>query len=301
MTDNDFDRTARLWLQDGPSQLADRVLEAALDEIHVTRQRRAWWPARRFTSMGNTIRLAAGVAAIVLVTVVGMTLLPGGGPGGPLTTPAPSPTPMPTPTPRPASFDSHAPGELEPGAYALEHLGPFRITFTVPAGWEKLSAPATIWAQPDSNARLGFMTVDNVFIDPCDPGRGLVDPPVGPTVDDLATALGSVVGLQATTPADFTLSGFTAKRIDLTVVTPMGPCVAETAFLRGNNSTLDVPAPGPQEDYRLWIVDVDGQRLVIIQVARAAATVSQRADLQAIFDSILLEATSPVASPSPEP
>lgn len=296
MTDNDFDRTARLWLQDGPSQLADRVLEAALDEIHVTRRRRAWWPARRSTFMSNVMRLAA-LAAILVVAVAGLNLfLPGDGSvGGPQA----SPTPVPTPTPGPASFDSHAPGELEPGAYALEYLGPFRITFTVPAGWEKLSAPATIWAQPGSDARLGFMTVDNVFIDPCDPGRGLQDPPVGRTVDDLAMALGSVAGLQATTPADVTLSGFPAKRIDLTVLGASNPCAdVETALLRGNNGTLDVPAPGPQEDYRLWIVDVDGQRLVIIQVARAAATASQRADLQAIVD-IGLEATSPAASSSP--
>ena len=47
MSDIDLDRTARLWLQDGPDQLADRVLEAALDEIHVTRQRRVWGPARK--------------------------------------------------------------------------------------------------------------------------------------------------------------------------------------------------------------------------------------------------------------
>ena len=146
------------------------------------------------------------------------------------------------------------------------------------------------------------MTVDNVFIDPCDPSRGLVDPPVGPTVDDLATALGSVVGLQATTPADFTLSGFTAKRIDLTLIGASDPCAdVDKVVLRGNNGTLDLPAPGPQEDYRVSIVDVGGQRLVITQVARAAASSWQRADLQAIFDSIGLEATTPVASPSPAP
>ena len=294
MTDNDFDRTARLWLEDGPTNLSDRVLQGALDEIHVTRQRRAWWPARSFSSVSTAMKVAIAGAAVVVVAIAGFNLLPGGGPGGPITTP--NPTPTLTPTPSPASFGSHALGALEPGTYLLEHVEPFRIFFRVPADWEKLSAPATIWAGPASDARLGFMTVDNVFIDPCDPARGLLDPPVGPTVDDLATALGSVAGLEASAPTDITLAGFAGKRIDLTVIGTADPCRgADTALLRG---TLDVPAPGLGDDYRLWIVDVDGYRLVMAQVARTAATPADRAELQAIVDSIQIESTAASASPS---
>src|SRR6185436_10912251 len=72
MTDGDFDATARLWLQEGPSQLADRVLAAALDEIHVTRQRRVWGPARRIPPMVTLMRLAA-LAAVLVVAVAGFT------------------------------------------------------------------------------------------------------------------------------------------------------------------------------------------------------------------------------------
>ncbi len=295
MSDIDFDRTARLWLQDGPSQLADRVLEAALDEIHVTRQRRAWWPARKVPSMNTAMKLAIAGAAVIVVAIAGLSLVPGGGPGGPIATPMPTPTMTPTPTP--ASFGSHALGALEPGTYVLEFVQPFRITFTVPAGWEKLVAPATIWAEPASDARLGFMTVDNVFIDPCEPAGGLLDPPVGPTVDDLATALGSVPGLQASAPTDVTLAGFAGKRIDLSVIGAEGPCPgADTALLRG---TVDAPAPGVGDDHRLWILDVDGTRLVMTQVARAAATAADRTELQAIVDSIEIESTTPAPSPSP--
>ena len=104
MTMNDFDRTARLYLELGPTTMPDRGLQAALDEIHVTRQRRAWWPARRFSSMSNTIRLAAGAAAVALVTVVGLSLMPGAGFSGfaPTPTPTPTPTASPTPTPIPS-------------------------------------------------------------------------------------------------------------------------------------------------------------------------------------------------------
>ena len=77
MTDNEFDRAARAWLDDGPDQISDRAVRSALDQIHVTRQRRAWWPARRFSSMGNPLRLVAGLAAVVLASVIGLSLLPG--------------------------------------------------------------------------------------------------------------------------------------------------------------------------------------------------------------------------------
>jgi len=298
MTENEFDRTARAWLEEGPVQLSDRVLQAALDEIHVTRQRRAWWPARRLSPMNTAMKVAIAAAAVVVLAIAGFNLLPGGGPGG--TVPTPSPTLTSTPSPSPASFGSHAFGALEPGTYVLDTVQPFRITFSVPAGWEKLIAPSTIWAAPGSDARLGFMSVDNVFVDPCQPDLGLMDPPVGPTVDDLVTALGGVAGLEAATPADISVGGFAGKRVDLSVIGTVDPCPAvETAFLRGNAGTLDVPAPGLDDDYRLLIIDVDGQRLAMPQVARTAATAANRAELQAIVDSIEIESTAPSANPSP--
>jgi hypothetical protein len=38
MNEYDFDRTARLWLDDGPSQMPDRALDAALATIGRTRR-----------------------------------------------------------------------------------------------------------------------------------------------------------------------------------------------------------------------------------------------------------------------
>ena len=292
MTDNDFDRTARLWLQDGPSQLADRVLDAALDEIHVTRQRRAIWPARRFLPMQGAIKVAIAAAAVVVLAIAGLELLPGGGPGGPAATPTPAPTPS------PASFDRHGLGELEPGTYVLEGVQPLRVTFTVPSGWEKLISPSTVWATPASNARLGFMNIDNLFIDPCQPALGLMDPPVGPTVDDLVAALRRVAGIEASAPADITVDGYSGKRLDLSVAGTVDPCPGvETVLLRG---TVDAPAPALGDDYRMWIIDVDGRRLVMVQVARTAATAADRTELQAIVDSVRL-ASLPTASPSAAP
>jgi hypothetical protein len=293
---NDFDRTARTWLEDGPSQLSDRVLQAALDEIHVTRQRRSWGPARRFRAMNNAMKLAIAAAAVAVVAVAGFSLIPGDRQGSPSATPSPSSSPSASPV----SFDGHIQGALEPGAYALDYHAPVRITFTVPAGWEKLSVPTTVWGS-GSDTRLGFVTVDNVFMDPCSSSLGVHDPPVGPTVDDLATELGDVPGLEATTPTDVTLGGFAGKQVDLTALASWESCEGDGPLLvRVNDGRLDLPAPDPNEDSRWWILDVEGQRLVIVQAARAGATAADRAELEAIVDSIRLSVEpGPSAAPNP--
>ena len=63
-----------------------------------------------------------------------MSLVPGGNQGGPIARADPTVTPSPSP----ASFDRHPFRALGPGAYVLEYIPPFRITFIVPEGWERL-------------------------------------------------------------------------------------------------------------------------------------------------------------------
>ena len=110
MTENDFDRTARLWLEDGPIVLSDRALLAALDEIHLTRQHRSAWPVRRFVVMNSYAKLAIAAAVVVVVAIGGLAMLrPGGssGPGGaPTATPSPTPSPSAAPSPSPAASPS---------------------------------------------------------------------------------------------------------------------------------------------------------------------------------------------------
>ena len=67
MNENEFDRAARAWLDDGPTRMSDRALSSALQEVHTTRQRRAVWPAWRPTPVSTFARV--GTAAILVVTV----------------------------------------------------------------------------------------------------------------------------------------------------------------------------------------------------------------------------------------
>ena len=95
MNENDFDQTARAWLDDGPTRMSDRAVLSALEEIHTTRQRRAWWPARRATPVNIFVRAAIGAVLVVGVGLVAINVLPRGsdGPavgGQPTASPSPS-------------------------------------------------------------------------------------------------------------------------------------------------------------------------------------------------------------------
>jgi len=59
----DIERLLDDYLVDGTNELADRVIDAALDQIEYTHQRRRSLVPRRFTTMTMPIRLAA--AAVI--------------------------------------------------------------------------------------------------------------------------------------------------------------------------------------------------------------------------------------------
>ncbi len=114
MTDQrELDRLLDAFFAEGRDELTDRVIDAALDQIDHTQQRRALRMPRRTWTMNMPTRLAA--AAVIGVLAVGGALYlmrPGqnevnGGPGptvtaAPSVTPAPTPTPLPTTTPKPS-------------------------------------------------------------------------------------------------------------------------------------------------------------------------------------------------------
>jgi hypothetical protein len=132
--ERDIDRITAAYLADGPAELSDRVLEAALDEIHLTHQRRRPTTPWRNHPMSMTLRVAAVVAAIAVGGValysafgrgpsIGATVTP---PPSILASPAPSAaSPVPS-TASPAASPSLAAGVLAPLGYA----GAGTIAFT---------------------------------------------------------------------------------------------------------------------------------------------------------------------------
>lgn len=135
--DRDADRIVRSWLREDGHERADRVLGEVLASVTTIPQRRSSWPARRFSTMNNLARLAAGLAAVSVIVVAGAAVLPNLGLVG-----RPTGTPSPTPSP---SATSHVGSILEAGTYTTADFRP-SITYTVPAGWTLISDGATEFA-----------------------------------------------------------------------------------------------------------------------------------------------------------
>ena len=89
-TDRETTRLVRSWLEEGVTALPDRVLDAVLDQVPATPQRRLW-SAWRPNEMNAYAKLLAGAAAVLVVAIVGYQFLPGRGPGSGASV-APSPT-----------------------------------------------------------------------------------------------------------------------------------------------------------------------------------------------------------------
>jgi hypothetical protein len=90
----DRDPTGRLdlWIKEDVPPPSERVVDGVLEQISVTRQRRAFGPAGGSRPMSTTIRFALVAAVVAVVAVTGLNLLQM---GGRLGGPAPSPA-MPT-------------------------------------------------------------------------------------------------------------------------------------------------------------------------------------------------------------
>lgn len=321
-TDRDVTRTVRSWLEEGVTALPDRVLDAVLDQIPATSQRRAWWPARRFREMNNAWKLAIAAAAVVVVALVGINLLPhSGGVGGPGPSPTSNPTQTPLRSPIASPSASNVPADfpdspLPAGSYTVApfaagtdrlcHAPPqagcsetadddaMRVTITVPDGWSGVGNG--IWLTGPGNglpdgAGLLFARGSWLLSDPCK--YIAADIPVGPTVANFVDAVTNHPLLDTTTPVDVTLAGYSGKYFDLQIPADISKCETET----GNPSSGPIYRPwepgiyaqGPGQRWHLWVVDVDGIRVVVQSSDYSGTSAAHRAELQAIVDSIQIE------------
>ena len=174
--------------------------------------------------------------------------------------------------------------ELEAGTYLVDDPFPVRFSFVVPAGWAR-------WAYTDAASQLNvvrrglgevsFEIVDNVSADPCT--GELLDPPMGPSIDDLVTALSDLDEFEVSAAEDFTLDGFRGKQ--LTMTAPAEPACESLSTWR---TTTRQNGVGAGEVNEVRILDVDGVRLVIAVARRASLTDDALSQIDAVVDSIQL-------------
>ena len=128
------------------------------------------------------------------------------------------------------------------------------------------------------------------------------DPPVGPGVKDLATALTDLAPFKvASAPEGVTFHGFSGEHLELTVpdlpadhegftgcedlnlASWMSPSLGPP----GDNAFFGYTGPGYREEF--WILDVEGTRLMISAGRSEGSPTQDLAEQQDILDSIRIE------------
>ncbi len=296
-TDRDTTRIVRSWLRTDEHESADRVLDAVLDQIDTTPQRRVtWWPVRRLFDMNKALTFGVAAAALVIVAVLGYNFLVPAGPrvGGPAGSPSP--------TASPAAFRA---GALTAGTYELRPFtdsrdsglcmpedpqcaedpadDSIRITLAIPDGYEAVANGRPLIWGPEGDTGLIILRGAGLYSDPCH-STPPPDIAVGPTVDDFANAVADHPLLDATTPVDVTLAGYAGKYLDLQLPADVSECTDNFWVYEPG-----VYAQGPSHRWHLWILDVDGIRVVIQSMDYPSTSAAAQAELQAIVNSIQIE------------
>ncbi|HET9416271.1 MAG TPA: hypothetical protein VFP30_01900 [Candidatus Limnocylindria bacterium] len=196
--------------------------------------------------------------------------------------------------------------DLEAGTYRVDLTAiaggadypPFDVT--VPDRWSSidgwvLSGPAD---DGGSSVSIAFWNVDQVYGHPCQWEGTLFDP--GPGVDELAAALEQVPMRAPTEPMAVELGGRSGTYLEWSVPEDLafdedgnfpecdddGEGHSDFRSWTGTGWASTRYQQGPGQVDRLWILDVDGQRLVIDGFSMPGATDEELAEMVAVVESI---------------
>ena len=195
--------------------------------------------------------------------------------------------------------------ELEPGTYFIDPdqdpSTPLRVTFDVPAeGWA--SWIGAVRFTDEGLVGVSITTVSNLVSQGCT-DHSWAEPPVGRTVDELATALAGLAPFRVTSPPEeVSIDGYRGTYLEWTVpkdqpVSDDGGfigCVDEQlmSWVAAIDTTPEdayygYTGPGFTEEF--WIIDVEGTRIMIETARSAGSRTEDIAEMHAIVDSIRIE------------
>jgi hypothetical protein len=286
-TDRDTTRIVRSWLEEGVTALPDRVLDAVLDQVPATSQRRSMWPARRFRQMNVSVRLALAAAAVLVVAFAGIQFLtPNQQIGGPPTSPpsaAPSASPTPSASPVPALPAAGNP--VFPGTYRPAFAPTLTLTvdkvvdLDCAPGFQcrgSVDANLPSWLDMEFGTTHGAEIMIFALAQVPDPSStGLVAPPAKPA--DIAALIAASPKLTVlAAPKAVTVGGLDASQLDVR---------AQEGFSLGTRPDAGDTGLATEHDTRLIVVVVDGHTVVITEQIGAGNTVG---DFQAAINSLEL-------------
>jgi hypothetical protein len=194
---------------------------------------------------------------------------------------------------------------LEPGTYSIDPDGDpsteLRVEYEVPEdGWLQWIGALRTSEETEGHVGVSIFTVDNLVRDACSDHRP-ADPPVGPSVDDLATALADLAPFKVTsTPRNVTAFGYRGMHLELTLPDlPHQGKGDESGFTGCEHGILKswiaptvggfygYSGPGYREEF--WILDVEDTRLVITTERTAGSLPEDVGEMYAVLHSIRIE------------
>jgi hypothetical protein len=176
------------------------------------------------------------------------------------------------------------PAPLEPGRYVLPTFGGTEGTpwgrVEVPAGWGQDRIHLATGHDLDPHLRrIEVSSVDRVAPDPC---TGTMRP-VGPTVEALVSALTRQRRVEHGTPRAVTIDGHPGQVVRFQVPQDLVDCPPSLTPFGFGASWVSV---FPGWTYRLWILDVDGERLVVFAAHGPHTTRSELDELNAMVEGL---------------
>jgi hypothetical protein len=197
--------------------------------------------------------------------------------------------------------------DLEPGTYSIDpDLDPstsLQVTFDVPAeGWTDWIGAAKF--SDAGHVGVSITTVSNLVSHGCR-NHAWADPPVGPSVDDLATGLAELAPFRVTSPPqDVSIYGYRGTHLELTVPNlpfegegddgifvgcPNGDLMSWVAAIDTEPGDAFYGYTGPGYTEEFWILDVEGTRLMIAAGRSPGSPSEDLEELRAVLDSIRIE------------
>ncbi|HEX5012572.1 MAG TPA: hypothetical protein VFV72_00325 [Candidatus Limnocylindrales bacterium] len=260
-TDREMERIVRSWLDPGLTVLTDDVVDAVLDALPRTPQRRATWSAGRVRGLRASARFSLAAAAVAAVALVGVNLAPrlaqlGAGSPTPLPSPLPSTSiSSPPATSPPATLPSNC---SQPGGQYRAVLGTTAVHATLPRGWNHFEDAFHVRLENASctqvgTARLEISRVAGVYADAC--RRQAVV--AATTRGAMVTSLTGQKGHETLEPTEMTLGGKPATRFTFAASFDPSACTAGSLALWRSPGASDASLD-PDATVTVYVVDVDG-------------------------------------------
>jgi hypothetical protein len=208
----------------------------------------------------------------------------------------PAPAVQPTAAPTTAAPTTTVAPTTKTVSFSVATANDILVTFTAPDNWVGDDYGSFVYADNQGGAPgVVFDGITNIYADACQ--WVLLDPPVGPTVDDLVAAWANLPDFAATAAVDVTVDGYAGKQFEFSVPdynaadckrkAGIGRVYAIWDFTGMNKE--DAPgyfAWSPNLHLQIWVLDVDGTRLVIGATTLPHTSPQDRAALDEVLASI---------------